>query len=172
MSKTEENLKEAFAGESQASVRYLAFAEKADADGLPGTARLFRAAARAEVVHAFNHLRALAAIGETDENLKTALQGEALEFKEMYPAMVKEAVAENEIEARHSFEYAMSVEMVHHKLFEKAMENESANAATRFFVCPVCGYTVRDEAPKKCPYCGADRKKFIEVTSVGRGFCS
>lgn len=164
MSKTEENLKEAFAGESQASMRYLAFAEKADEDGFPGAARLFRAAAQAEVVHAFNHLRALGAIGSTEENLKTAVEGEAFEFKEMYPAMVKEAVAENESDARHSFEYAMSIEMIHHKLFAKAMENESANAAASFFVCPVCGYTVRDKAPKKCPYCGVDESKFIEIT--------
>lgn len=164
MSKTEENLKEAFAGESQASMRYLAFAEKADEDGFPGAARLFRAAAQAEVVHAFNHLRALGAIGSTEENLKTAVEGEAFEFKEMYPAMVKEAVAENVSDARHSFEYAMSIEMIHHKLFAKAMENESANAEASFFVCPVCGYTVRDKAPKKCPYCGVDESKFIEIT--------
>jgi rubrerythrin len=164
MSKTEENLKEAFAGESQASMRYLAFAEKADAEGHPGAARLLRAAARAEQVHAFNHLKAMNGIGETGANIKAAADGEAFEFKEMYPAMIKEAVAENEIEARHSFEYAMSIEMIHHKLFQKALDNEAENASGNLYVCPTCGYTVRDKAPKKCPYCGVDQAKFIEIS--------
>ncbi|HMK36344.1 MAG TPA: rubrerythrin family protein [Desulfomonilaceae bacterium] len=163
MGKTEENLNEAFAGESQASMRYLAFAEKADAEGFPGVAKLFRAAARSEQVHAFNHLRALGKVQESRENLETAVAGESFEFKVMYPAMVKEAVAENEIEARHSFEYAMSIEMVHHKLFQKALEAETENASANFYVCPVCGHTVRDKAPKKCPYCGVDGTKFIEI---------
>jgi rubrerythrin len=163
MGKTEENLKEAFAGESQASTRYLAFADKADAEGFPGAAKLFKAAARAEQVHAVNHLRALNKVQGTRENLETAVAGEAFEFKEMYPAMVKAAVAESEIEARHSFEYAMSIEMVHHKLFQKALETETENASANFYVCPVCGYTVRDKAPKKCPYCGVDETKFIEI---------
>ncbi|AFM24731.1 rubrerythrin family protein [Desulfomonile tiedjei] len=164
MSKTEENLKEAFAGESQASMRYQAFAEKADSEGFPGAARLFRAASRAEQVHAFNHLRAMQGIRETEENLQTAVHGEAFEFKEMYPAMVKDSVADNEIEARHSFEYAMSIEMVHHKLFQKALESESENASANFYVCPTCGHTVRGKAPKKCPYCGVDGTKFMEIT--------
>lgn len=163
MSKTEENLKEAFAGESQASMRYLAFAEKADSEGFPGAARLFRAAARAEQIHAFNHLRAMNGIEATKENIESALNGESYEFKEMYPAMVKDAVAENEIEARHSFEYAMSIEMVHAKLFKKAIEEESANASSHFYVCPLCGHTLRGNAPKKCPYCGVDEKNFIEI---------
>jgi rubrerythrin len=163
MSKTEENLREAFAGESQASMRYLAFAEKADSEGLPGVAKLFRAAARAEQVHALNHLRAMNGIQGTTANLQAAVDGEAFEFKEMYPAMVKDSVAENEIEARHSLEYAMSIEMVHHKLFKKALESEAENAAANFYVCPVCGHTVRDNPPKKCPYCGADGMKFIEI---------
>ncbi|MGB6063820.1 MAG: rubrerythrin family protein [Desulfomonilaceae bacterium] len=164
MSKTEENLREAFAGESQASLRYIAFAEKADSEGWPGAAKLFRAAARAEQVHAFNHLRALNAIQGTKDNLDTAVNGEAFEFKEMYPAMIKDAVTENEIEARHSLEYAMSIEMVHHKLFQKALDVESENASANFYVCPVCGHTVRDKPPKKCPYCGADGTKFIEIS--------
>ena len=164
MSKTEDNLKEAFAGESQASMRYLAFAEKAEAEGLPGAAKLFRAASRAEQVHAFSHFRALQGIQETAENVKTAAAGEAFEFKEMYPAMIKEAVAENELEARHSFEYAMSIEMVHHKFFQKAMDSEAENAAANFYVCPTCGHTVRGKAPSKCPYCGVDASKFIEIS--------
>jgi rubrerythrin len=159
MSNTEENLGKAFSGECQAHMRYLAFAQRADEESFPGTARLFRAAAKAEMVHALNHLRAMATVGETKDNLETAKQGESFEFKQMYPAMVKDAVAENQVEARHSFEYAMAVEMIHHNLFEKALENESTNAAASFYVCPICGYM----APKKCPYCGADESKFIEV---------
>lgn len=163
MSKTEENLKEAFSGESQASMRYMAFAEKADSEGFPGAAKLFRAAARAEAVHALNHLRAMNGIKGTLANLEAAVDGEFFEFKEMYPAMVKDAVNDKEIEARHSLEYAMSIEMVHHKLFQKALENESENASASFYVCPVCGHTVRDKAPKKCPYCGVDETKFMEI---------
>jgi len=163
MSKTEQNLKEAFSGESQASQRYWAFAEKADAEGFVGAAKLFRAAARAEAVHALNHLRAMNAVRSTKENLEAAVDGECFEFKEMYPAMVKDAVAENEIDARHSLEYAMSIEMIHHKLFQKALESENENASASFYVCPVCGHTVRDKVPKKCPYCGADGAKFIET---------
>jgi rubrerythrin len=163
MSKTEENLKEAFSGESKASMRYMAFAEKADSEGFPGAAKLFRAAARAEAVHALNHLRAMNGIKGTRENLEAAVDGESFEFREMYPAMVKDAVNDKEIEARHSLEYAMSVEMVHHKLFQNALENESENASASFYVCPVCGHTVRDKAPKKCPYCGADETKFMEI---------
>ncbi|MBI5250309.1 MAG: rubrerythrin family protein [Desulfomonile tiedjei] len=163
MSKTEENLKEAFAGECQASIRYVAFAEKADAEGYPGAARLFRAAARAEIVHALSHLRVLGEVKATQDNVETAIQGESFEFKEMYPAMVKDAVEDNNIEARHSLEYAMSIEMVHAKLFKKAVEEESTNASSHFYVCPVCGHTVRGKAPKKCPYCGVDEKRFMEI---------
>ncbi|MCL5123122.1 MAG: rubrerythrin family protein [Deltaproteobacteria bacterium] len=163
MSKTDENLKQAFAGECQASVRYMAFAEKAEVDGFPGLAKLFRAASKAEMVHALSHLRASRVVNETAANLEAAVEGETFEFKQMYPAMVKDAVQENEIDARHSFEYAMSIEMVHAKLFKKAMEEEILNSEANYYVCPVCGHTVRGKAPKKCPYCGVDEKKFIEI---------
>lgn len=163
MSKTEENLKQAFAGESQASMRYLAFAEKADAEGYPGAARLFRAASKAEMVHALSHLRALKAVKVTQDNVEAAIQGESFEFKEMYPPMIKSAVEDNDTEARYSFEYAMSIEMIHAKLFKKAFEEESINAGANFYICPLCGNTVRGKAPKKCPYCGVDETKFIEV---------
>lgn len=164
MGKTAENLDKAFAGESQAAMRYLAFAEKADEEGCPGAARLFRAAARAEMVHALSHLKARGAVKETKENIAAAIEGEAYEFKEMYPAMVKDAVAENEVDARHSLEYAMSIEMIHHKLFKKALDKENANpGALAYYVCPICGFTVADAAPKKCPYCGADETRFIRV---------
>ncbi len=164
MTKTAENLKEAFAGECQASIRYLAFAEKADKEGYPGSAKLFRAAAKAEMFHALSHLKALGTVGQTEENLQAAINGEAFEFKEMYPLMVKDAVAENEIDARHSLEYAMSIEMIHHKLFKKALEKEDGNpSAEAYYVCPVCGNTVPNAAPKKCPYCGVDAKDFVRV---------
>lgn len=164
MSKTAENLEKAFAGECQASIRYLAFAEKAEEEGYPGAAGLFRAAAKAEMFHALSHLKALGTVGETEENLQAAIAGESFEFKEMYPAMVKDAVAEDEIDARYSLEYAMSIEMVHHQLFKKALEKENKNpSAEAYYVCPVCGNTVPNAAPKKCPYCGVDAKEFVRV---------
>jgi len=164
MGKTAENLEQAFAGESQASMRYLAFAEKADQEGFPGLARLFRAAAKAELYHALSHLRAAGLVQGTMYNLKSALEGETYEFKKMYPPMIQEAVAEKEIEARHSFEYAMSIEMIHAKYFKEALENPQAHEETVYYVCPVCGNTVKDQPPKKCPYCGVDAKDFVEVT--------
>jgi rubrerythrin len=164
MGKTATNLEQAFAGESQASMRYLAFAEKADQEGYPGVARLFRAAAKAELFHALSHLRAMGVIQGTLDNLRTAIEGETHEFKEMYPAMIKEAVAEKEIEARHSLEYAMAIEMMHAKFFKAALDNPQANADAVYYVCPVCGNTVKDKAPDKCPYCGVDAKDFVEVT--------
>lgn len=164
MSKTATNLEEAFAGESQASMRYLACAEKADQEGYPGVAKLFRAAAKAELFHALSHLRAMGVIQGTVDNLKAAIEGETHEFKEMYPAMVKDAAAENELEARYSLEYAMSIEMMHAKFFKAALDNPQANAEAVYYVCPVCGNTVKDKAPSKCPYCGVDAKDFVEVT--------
>ncbi len=163
MSKTAENLKEALAGESQACSRYMAFSEKADKDGYPGVSKLFRAVAQAELVHARNHLKAMDAIQGTVDNIKLAIEGETHEFKKMYPAMIKDAVEEKEMDARHSFEYAMSIEMVHAKLLKKALDDPGANADAVYHICPECGHTVMGEAPKKCPYCGVDASKFIEV---------
>ncbi len=163
MGKTAENLEQSFSGESQASMRYLAFAEKADQEGYPGVARLFRAASRAELYHALSHIRASGVVEGTMDNLKTALDGETHEFKEMYPAMIKDAVAENELEARHSLEYAMSIEMIHAKMFKKALEDPHGNEDVHYFVCPVCGNTVPGKPPNKCPYCGVDAKDFVEV---------
>jgi rubrerythrin len=164
MGKTATNLEQAFAGESQASMRYLVCAEKADKEGYPGVAKLFRAAAKAELFHALSHLRALGAVQGTLDNLRTAIEGETHEFKEMYPAMIQEAVAEKEIEARHSMEYAMSVEMLHSKFFKAALDDPQANADTVYYVCPVCGYTEKNKPPQKCPYCGVDAKDFVEVS--------
>lgn len=161
MSKTKENLEKAFAGEAQAHFRYLAFAEQADKDGFPGIARLFRAAAKAETVHGLSHLRVLGTVKGTKENLEAAVEGETFEFKKMYPPMVRDAADEKETEARYSLEYAMSVEMVHAKLLKKAAED--LTGADAYYVCPICGHTVADKAPNKCPYCGADASKFYEV---------
>ena len=166
MSKTQKNLKEAFAGESQASRRYLFFAEKADSEGLPQIARLFRAAAESETVHARNHLKAMDGIGGTGDNLKAAVEGESYEFAEMYPGFIEQAKAENNEKAEITFNYANKVEKVHHGLYRKALELLEGGKEAReepYFVCPVCGYTVAGEAPEKCPVCGTPRKMFKKV---------
>jgi len=163
MGKTEQNLKEAFAGESQANRKYLAFAKKADAEGHPQVARLFRAAAMAETVHAHAHLRALKGVGSTEANLKEAIGGETHEFQSMYPQMITDAEAEGNKEAQRSFEYANAVEKVHAALYQKALESLGSNAATDYHVCSVCGNTVEGEPPEKCPICGAPRKAFEKV---------
>jgi len=162
MSKSEEALKAAFAGESQANRKYLAFAAKADAEGFPQAARLFRAAAEAETVHAHNHLRAMKGIRTTAENLREALAGEIHEFKSMYPEMIAAAKAEGNREAERTFTFANEVEKIHAKLYE-AMAAAPAGEAYSYYVCPICGYTAEREAPDTCPVCGAKGKVFREV---------
>ncbi len=164
MSKTEANLWEAFAGESQANRKYLAFAKKADNEGYPQAAKLFRAAAEAETVHAHAHLRTLAGVKSTSENLQSAIDGETHEFKEMYPAMIDEAQKEGNKAAERSFSFANEVEEVHAGLYKKALENlENPGSVDCYYVCSVCGYTIEDEAPDKCPVCGALAKAFNRV---------
>ena len=166
MGNTEDNLKEAFAGESQANRRYLFFADKVDEEGNPVIARLFRAAAEAETVHARNHLRALGDIKSTRENLKAAIEGEHYEFTEMYPAFIEQAKAEGNQKAEVSFTWANKVEKIHHALYEKALKSLDGGAPLKdepYFVCQGCGYTVGGEAPEKCPVCGAPRKMFKRV---------
>lgn len=164
MSKTEEYLKEAFAGESQANRRYLAFAEKADRDGYPQVARLFRAAAEAETVHAMNHLRALNAIRSTKENLEEAVAGETHEFKSMYPEMLKTAKEEGNRAAEISFRYANEVEKVHAELYKEALAKlGESKEEYPYFVCPVCGMTVGREPPERCPICGAKGSSFRRI---------
>ena len=163
MSKTEKNLLDAFAGESQANRKYLAFAKQADAEGLTQVARLFRAAAEAETVHAHAHLRAAKKIGKTADNLQEAIAGETHEFKTMYPAMIVEAEAENEKTALRSFAYANAVEQLHAKLYQKAAEKMDKLEAVDYYVCSVCGNTVEKEAPETCPVCGAKAKAFFKV---------
>ena len=162
--KSENDLKEAFAGESQANRKYLAFAKQADKEGFPQVARLFRAAAEAETVHAHNHLRALKGINGTRENLLEAIAGEIHEFKNMYPQMIADAELEGATEARRSFTFANAVEKVHAELYQKALDALGASAETfDYYVCPVCGHTVERGAPDKCVVCGAAGSAFFKV---------
>jgi rubrerythrin len=163
MTKTMENLKAAFAGESQANRKYLAFAEKADKDGYGQVAKLFRAAAAAETVHAHAHLRAMKGIGSTEENLKAAISGETFEFEDMYPPMIETAKAEGEKQAERSFTLANVVEKTHAELYVKALENLGGNEAVDYWVCSVCGHTTEGEPEGKCPVCNADKKAFFKV---------
>ncbi|MBN2126656.1 MAG: rubrerythrin family protein [Deltaproteobacteria bacterium] len=163
MTKTEQNLWEAFAGESQANRKYLAFAEQAEKEGRSQVARLFRAAAAAETVHAHAHLRALKAVKNTDENLKEAISGETHEFKDMYPAMIASAQQEGNKVAERSFRYANAVEQVHAELYQKALDNPDSLEEGDYYVCSVCGYTCEKEPPGKCPVCGAMTKAFKKI---------
>ncbi|MBW1981355.1 MAG: rubrerythrin family protein [Deltaproteobacteria bacterium] len=163
MSRSEENLKEAFAGESQANRKYLAFAKQADKEGYAQVAKLFRAAAEAETVHAHAHLRALGGIHNTAENLKEAIAGETHEFKNMYPAMIEAAKEEGNKPAERTFTYANEVEKVHAALYQKALDNLDNLKEADYYVCSVCGYTCEYEAPDKCPVCGANARAFFKV---------
>ncbi len=163
---TRENLQAAFAGESQANRMYLAFAKKADQDGFPNTARLFRAAAAAETVHAHAHFRVLGGVKTTEDNLKAAIAGEAHEFQSMYPAFLAEAEAAGEKAAALSFRYALAVEKIHHDLYGEALAALTAGRDTTagdMWICAVCGHTVRGAAPERCPVCGAAHEKYTKV---------
>lgn len=159
---TEENLQEAFAGESQANRKYLAFAKQADRDGYPQAAKLFRAAAAAETVHAHAHLRAMKGIGSTLDNLKEALAGETHEFKNMYPEMIKLAEQEGHKAAIRSFRYAYEVEQTHAELYRNAVAKLEEKDEYDYYVCSVCGHTHEREAPEKCPVCGAKSNAFFK----------
>ncbi len=164
MSKSEDGLKAAFAGESQANRKYLSFAAAADKEGYAQAAKLFRAAAEAETVHAFNHLKALKAVKSTGENLQEAVGGETHEYTKMYPAMIKDAISENNQEALQSFQWANAVEEVHAGLYKGLLDNPSKTAETYpYYVCPVCGYTHEREAPETCPVCGTRGKFFKRI---------
>ena len=163
-SQTEKNLKEAFAGESQANRRYLAFAKKAEEEGFKQVAKLFRAAAEAETVHAHNHLRALGGIKSTKENVQEAIGGETYEFKKMYPEMVTKAKAEGLKQAEISFDYANQVEKIHAALYENALAELGKNKAVDYYVCPVCGNTVEGKAPDQCPICNTPGSRFMKIS--------
>jgi len=162
-SQTEKNLREAFAGESQANRRYLAFAKKAEEEGYKQVAKLFRAAAEAETVHAHSHLRVLGGVKSTKENIQEAIAGETHEFKKMYPEFLAKAKAEGIKPAEMSFDYANQVEKIHAALYEKALANLGKNEAVDYYVCPVCGDTVEGKAPDKCPICNTPGSKFVKV---------
>jgi rubrerythrin len=166
MADTRKNLQEAFAGESQANRKYLFFSEKADEAGSKQVARLFRAAAEAETVHARNHLKVLGEIKSDKENLQAAVGGESYEFTTMYPGFIDIANKEKNQAATRSFDLANKVEQIHHKLFQAALKNLEAGKSakdTPFYVCQVCGNTVEGEAPDRCPICGAPRSKFKKI---------
>ena len=163
---TKENLAEAFAGESQANRKYLAFAAKAEAEGLPQVAKLFRAAAHAETVHAHAHLRAMGGIKGTVDNLKEAVEGEGFEFQQMYPPFLEQARKEGDRAAENSFKFALAVEEVHHDLYQQALaavQNGVDLADRPIYVCEVCGNTVYDEAPEKCAVCLVPKEKFSRI---------
>jgi len=163
---TLDNLKEAFAGESQANRKYLAFGKKAEKDGFKQIAKLFRAAAAAETVHAHAHLAAMGGIKSTQENLISAAEGESHEFKNMYPPFLKEAKENGDTAAELSFKFALAVEEIHHRLYTEAIEAIQGGKDLpdkKIYVCGVCGNTVYDHAPDKCPVCGAPQSKFTEI---------
>ncbi len=163
---TMENLAEAFAGESQANRRYLAFAKKADEEGFPQVAKLFRAAAAAETVHANAHLRAMGGIRSTADNLQEAADGEGHEFKNMYPPFIEEAVEEGIKIAEISFKNANAVEEIHYNLYNEAISAVNGGGdlpERKVYICEICGNTVYDSAEEKCSICGAPRARFVEI---------
>lgn len=163
MSKTLENLKAAFAGESQANRKYLAFAEKAESEGKPGVAKLFRAAAAAETIHAHAHLRLMKGIGTTEENLQAAIDGETFEFESMYPQMMEEAKAEGENAILRYFGFANEAEKIHAELYAAALADTGKFAEAEFYICSVCGHTQDGQPTDKCPICGAAPKAYAKV---------
>jgi rubrerythrin len=162
MTDTIKNLKDAFAGESQANQKYRAFAKKAERDGFANVARLFQAAAEAERIHAEGHLKALEGIGSTAENLQGAIDGETYEYTEMYPPMFDQAQTDQH-KAKRMFEYAMKAEEVHAKLYKLALEavQQGKDLDTDFYLCPVCGYIEFGKPTGECPVCGTKVEKFI-----------
>ena len=161
-----ENLAAAFAGESQANRKYLAFAKRAEDEGYPQIAKLFRAAAAAETVHSHNHLRIMGGIKTTKENIMEAINGETYEFKTMYPGFLETAAEEGENQASWSFNIANEVEKIHAGLYQKAsasLKKDSDLPAVEYYVCEVCGNTVEGNPPDKCPICNAGKKAFKKV---------
>ncbi len=166
MSDTTENLKAAFAGESQANRKYLAFAQKAKQDGYEQVAKLFRAAAEAETIHAHAHLRVMKGVRSTAENLREAIAGENYEHTSMYPGFIEQAKKDGNADALRSFTFANEVEKIHEALYKAASESVDAKKdlpAKKLYICPVCGNIEEGEAPEKCAVCGAPGRSFREV---------
>lgn len=164
MSKTNKNMKAALAGESQANRTYLAFALKAESEGYPQAAKLFRAAADAETIHAMTYLEQLGRIKSTAENIKEAIGGETHEFTDMYPEFVEEAGEEGEAKAKAAFNWALKVEEGHARLYKKMLEGLNKRAGPDYYVCQTCGWTAEGEAPDKCPVCSRPKKQFKQVS--------
>jgi rubrerythrin len=167
MSRTIDDLKAAFAGESQANRKYLAFAKKAEEEGFPQVARLFRAVAAAETIHAHNHLKAMDGVKSTAENLQAAITGENYEVVSMYPPMLAEAEAEGDKRAARSFRWALEVEKIHEALYRKAAEIQAKGKdtpAVEYYVCPICGYTHEGPLEGKCPVCNTPGEKFERIS--------
>lgn len=167
MSKTQDNLKAAFAGESQANRKYLAFAKVAEKEGKKNLARLFRAVAEGETVHALNHLNVLGGVDGSAENLKAAIAGETYEIEKMYPQFISEAVEEENASAEMSFDKANEVEKKHQEIYSQALEKIEAGGdidEKKYFVCSVCGYLSENEAPDNCLICNAPMEKFSEIS--------
>ena len=165
MATTIENLKEAFAGESQANQKYRAFAKKAEQDGYPNIARLFRTAAEAERIHAEGHLKALEEICTTAENLLAAISGETFEYTKMYPPMLSQAEADGS-KAKRMFGYAVQAEEVHAQLYTLALEAVKEGkdlTETEFYLCPVCGRIEFGKPTESCPVCGTKPDKYVLV---------
>lgn len=166
MTKSEEDLAAAFAGESQANRKYLAFAKVADKEGLPQIAKVFRSAAAAETIHAHNHLREMGGIKSTKENLKEAIEGEHYEFTKMYPNFLKDSKSDGNSGAQRSFHLANEVEKIHHKFYEAALKAAKSGKdldKKDIYVCPVCGYPAEGSAPDVCPVCGTPKDKFMKI---------
>jgi len=165
MATTEDNLKEAFAGESQANRKYLAFAKKAEQEGYLNIAKLFRTAAEAETIHALGHLNAMNGVGSTVDNLRAAISGETYEFNEMYPPMLEMAETDNH-KAKRMFGYAAKAEAIHAELYRLALEaalGKKDLVESNFYLCPVCGHIEVGNPPESCPICGTRGEKFMQV---------
>ena len=166
MSRSEENLKKAFAGESQASRRYKAFADKAEREGYSEVARLFRAASESETIHATNDLLIMRGVKSTTDNLKTAIEGETYEYTEMYPGFLEDAKAEGRRDAEKIFQEAKKTEEYHASYYKEALKQIECKKdipRRKYYVCTVCGYTAEDDAPDECPICGVTKKNFRRV---------
>ena len=158
---TEENLRNAYAGESQAMIRYKIYAEIARRKGLDGIARVFEAASFSEFVHAKNHLKVLENVNDVKKNLETAYKGETYEIEEMYPKFYEEAEKEGNKRAMNSIKWALETEKVHAELFRKLIES-GEDFKGKIYICPVCGYAMEGEAPDRCPLCNTLKEKFVE----------
>jgi len=166
MAKTKDNLNEAFEGESKASTTYLAFARKAEQEGQPQVAKLFRAASKAETIHARNHLDVMEGIKSTQENLQAAVSGENMEHVKMYPEFVEQANKEQQPKAVRTFDYARKVEIMHEGLYKAALDAVKGGGkpkATDYYICLICGATIEGNAPDRCPVCGAPKAQFVKV---------